>query len=117
MESLLSRIGWPEDDLALLLLHAVVGLTLFVSVLFYVRARLRERGGEVKEEVIRGDNSMGQLAAAYATVVIAIDASAAGSPYKTGLIIADAVAIAYLFFFSRWFRNRVIRAISARKIE
>ncbi|HZN03451.1 MAG TPA: hypothetical protein VFD06_07655 [Candidatus Polarisedimenticolia bacterium] len=114
-------IAWEDvepylrDDVVLRAEHAVLIAVLAVAILGAIRRKIRRAFGIKHLKVARGDKSMTILYVAYAllTVAVTLTVQVADSAqgYKVGLIVFDYLALAYLFFFNSWFRNRLLRLL------
>jgi cytochrome c biogenesis protein CcdA len=100
------------DCASIVVAHIILGLTVVASLVATLRAVWRSRRGGVSAVVERGEASMNALYVLYgfATVALtlAIDVSECASGNKTTLVLLDYAGLTYLFFFSGWFRNRVV---------
>ena len=108
-----------SSDLVVVLLVELLLAALFIrAVVMDIRARSRRSLQGVHADVERGEQSMNWLYVMYGitTVVYALIVQEAEvlKGHHAVLIAANYVAITYLFFFSSWFRNRVLFPLLVR---
>lgn len=106
------------DTAAVLIAHALLLGLVLISVLGSVRAFLRRRKGAGRMTVFRGPESMGILYAGYGTTTVVmallVQVAEVGRGSKAAIILFDYGVLTWLFFFSSWFRNRLIYPIAKR---
>ena len=103
----------PSDGSVLIGMHIALVSLLTLAVCIQVRNRWRSGRGATLS-VNRGPQSMSVFTSLFATTLglfyAAIDVSSAFTGYKSFVLIADFVAIGYLFLFNNWFRNLTLAA-------
>lgn len=114
-------MAWPDiepylrDDIVLRAEHAVLCMVLVVAILGAIRRKIRRVFGIKHLKVARGEKSMTILYVAYALMTVAVtltvQVTESAQGYRVGLILFDYLALAYLFFFNSWFRNRLLRLL------
>jgi len=101
-----------STDLGVVLIaEFVLAALFFIAVAMHVRSfRLRNARGHL--EVRLGEQSMNSLYVMYGIITVVysllVQVAEAFEGHKALLIAVDYVGLTYLFFFSSWFRNRIL---------
>jgi len=107
-----------SDVEVIVLMEAVLLVVFILSLSMDVIIFIRKRRGSLSLTIKRGERSMNALYVIYgtATVIYALEVqvSEAFIGNKVFLIAVNYVVLTYLFFFSSWFRNRILFPLLSR---